>query len=393
MKVQTVFLKFWQRLKKPKAKPVKTDQEKACEVKVENPLEKQISNPASTTDTRPTKIDSAVKEKTKAPKKAAAQVTLNSDEQILFEQLKSLRSETAGKMNKPAYYVFSDATLMDMIAKMPKNKSEMLDVTGVGDKKFASFGSDFLKLINNTGAKLNPNEQVLLERLKSLRMEFARKMDKPAYFVFSDATLYDMIAKIPKNKSEMLDVHGVGDVKFTRFGEDFLNLILNRTGDSKIELKPPRALENINHYDYLIKNIEASRERLVIMSGWITKYVVDDAFLQLIRKKLAQGVKIYIGYGFEDYKGNHKEIGGAKEVLISLKKLMKAYPAQLFIARFATHEKLLLVDSKSVVVGSANWLSNKNYINSERSLIIDNNEFVKLEAERAIKLIKQNLIS
>ncbi len=250
------------------------------------------------------------------------------------------------------------------------------------------------KKIKNAAAKatLNPNEQVLFERLKSLRMELARKIDKPAFVVFSNATLMDMIAKMPTNEAEMLGVDGVGKTKFMRYGEDFLGLFADRANDSKIELKPPDVLEGIAHYDYLINNIEQSQIRLVIMSGWITRYVVDDIFLRLIGKKLEQGIKIYIGYGFQDYKGNHKEIGGSKEVLISLQKLMKAYPSQLFIANFATHEKLLLVDSRRVVVGSANWLSNKSYINSERSLIIESDAFAKLEAARAIKLIKQNLI-
>ena len=72
---------------------------------------------------------------------------------------------------------------------------------------------------------LSGDEQVLLVKLKSLRMEFAREIGKPAFVVFSDATLIDMVAKVPSTRDEMLDVSGVGETKFDRYGEAFLNAI------------------------------------------------------------------------------------------------------------------------------------------------------------------------
>ena len=74
---------------------------------------------------------------------------------------------------------------------------------------------------------LNEDEQSLLAKLKSLRTEFAREIGKPAYIVFSDATLMDMVAKTPTSKDEMMEVSGVGPTKFERYGEAFLGLIQN----------------------------------------------------------------------------------------------------------------------------------------------------------------------
>jgi len=56
-------------------------------------------------------------------------------------------------------------------------------------------------------------------------MEFSREIGKPAFVVFSDATLMDMVAKIPSTREEMLDVSGVGETKFDRYGEAFLDTI------------------------------------------------------------------------------------------------------------------------------------------------------------------------
>jgi ATP-dependent DNA helicase RecQ len=79
------------------------------------------------------------------------------------------------------------------------------------------------KVIQETA--LSADEQALLVKLKSLRMEFSREIGKPAFVVFSDATLMDMVAKVPTNRDEMLEVSGVGETKFERYGEAFLDAI------------------------------------------------------------------------------------------------------------------------------------------------------------------------
>ncbi len=65
----------------------------------------------------------------------------------LFEQLKSIRLEVARKEGLPPYLVFSDATLMDMASKKPTSIEEMMNVSGVGEKKGVRFGRRFLLAI------------------------------------------------------------------------------------------------------------------------------------------------------------------------------------------------------------------------------------------------------
>lgn len=68
----------------------------------------------------------------------------------------------------------------------------------------------------------------LFEELKALRREIAMQENVPAYVVFSDKTLLELSQKTPKNKNEMLQINGIGEVKFQRYGERFLNLFMNR---------------------------------------------------------------------------------------------------------------------------------------------------------------------
>ncbi len=65
----------------------------------------------------------------------------------------------------------------------------------------------------------------IFERLRALRLEISQENSIPPYVVFSDKTLKEMAEKLPHTKEAMLDISGVGEVKFERYGEAFLELI------------------------------------------------------------------------------------------------------------------------------------------------------------------------
>ncbi len=62
----------------------------------------------------------------------------------------------------------------------------------------------------------------LFERLRALRLEMAREASLPPYIIFSDKTLIDMCVKMPGTRAEMLNVNGVGENKFAKYGQRFL---------------------------------------------------------------------------------------------------------------------------------------------------------------------------
>lgn len=72
---------------------------------------------------------------------------------------------------------------------------------------------------------LDQADQELLAKLKGLRRDMARALGKPAFIIFSDATLIDMAQKRPIDRAQMLSVSGVGETKYERFGEAFLDAI------------------------------------------------------------------------------------------------------------------------------------------------------------------------
>ena len=65
----------------------------------------------------------------------------------------------------------------------------------------------------------------VFQRLRTLRKRLADEQDVPAYVVFSDRTLWDMIDRNPRSLVEMLQVHGVGEAKLERYGSEFLSAL------------------------------------------------------------------------------------------------------------------------------------------------------------------------
>jgi len=68
-------------------------------------------------------------------------------------------------------------------------------------------------------------DETLFERLRTLRKSIADEQGVPPYIVFGDASLISMAQIKPRIKAEMLNVHGVGQVKLERFGKQFLDVI------------------------------------------------------------------------------------------------------------------------------------------------------------------------
>jgi ATP-dependent DNA helicase RecQ len=68
-------------------------------------------------------------------------------------------------------------------------------------------------------------DEVLFERLRSLRRRLADERDVPAYIIFSDASLREMAHAQPTRLAEFVNISGVGQQKLKSFGELFVSEI------------------------------------------------------------------------------------------------------------------------------------------------------------------------
>jgi hypothetical protein len=118
---------------------------------------------------------------------------------------------------------------------------------------------------------------------------------------------------------------------------------------------PVRPLETFEHPRYLQHALSTTARRLVIISPWLRRAVVDDAFLTQLDLLLARQVEVFIGWGISGPNGEEED--GDYRVRQLLGQLAGRYPNLHFKYLGDTHAKVLLKDQEYVVVTSFNWLS------------------------------------
>ena len=67
----------------------------------------------------------------------------------IVESLKNWRKRKADDLNIPPFMIFGDKTLLDLAAKKPVNKNELLNVYGIGKAKSEEFGRAILQIISD----------------------------------------------------------------------------------------------------------------------------------------------------------------------------------------------------------------------------------------------------
>lgn len=97
----------------------------------------------------------------------------------------------------------------------------------------------------------------LFQMLRNLRSSIAQGIWMPAYIVFPDSVLNDLVKHKPKDKREMLRIKWIKQVKFDKYGEQFLTEIRKSTGNSYIEKTqtPPDIQEEKDNYMDRMKKI------------------------------------------------------------------------------------------------------------------------------------------
>lgn len=80
-----------------------------------------------------------------------------------------------------------------------------------------------LKEVNIESNKTESND--LFDKLRLLRQEIAQEEKKAPYMIFGDGTLREMSIKYPISKGEILEISGVGEIKYERYGEKFIEII------------------------------------------------------------------------------------------------------------------------------------------------------------------------
>ena len=142
-------------------------------------------------------------------------------------------------------------------------------------------------------------------------------------------------------------------------------------------------VSGLEHKEELEKALRNARHELVIASGFLSSYVVNESFIPKLRSVLSRHVKITLV--FSDIRSHSDwQVNGFNAALKLLQSLTHEYPNLKLIQKH-THQKGIVVDEKYAVIGSFNFLSNNKVERAETSS--------KVSYQASIKGLKNDFLS
>ena len=169
------------------------------------------------------------------------------DSQELFDRLRTKRTTIANREKLPAYCIFSNKTLQELVTELPQSVETFGTIHGVGPVKLEKYVNAFLPIIQDyckehrveptestiegldtagsTSEGPIPEAQELFEQLRIKRKTIADQEEVPAYVVFHDQTLREIATYFPRTEDELQQIYGVGPAKVEKYGDAFLPII------------------------------------------------------------------------------------------------------------------------------------------------------------------------
>ena len=129
----------------------------------------------------------------------------------------------------------------------------------------------------------------LFNKLKELRFSIATQEKVPPYVVFGDRTLKEMSNEYPLNKEELLEITGVGEVKYQKYGEQFISVIDKYVSENNItkmskdqeEKKLPSNF-HVNCDEALYLKLRELREEFAVSESRIPYSIISQNTLKEI---------------------------------------------------------------------------------------------------------------
>jgi ATP-dependent DNA helicase RecQ len=182
----------------------------------------------------------------------------------LYDDIVVLRDRLARSSDRDPYLVFENRTARELATYRPASMDALRAVWGIGERRAAWFGQELLRLIAawemahpaSAPAASNPSVQPsmglrpgratgiisatseedvrpddpLYVALRAWRTERAKSEGAPAYTIFADRTLRDLVRLRPRNMHALMRVWGLGESRVDRFGRELLEVVAAHEG-------------------------------------------------------------------------------------------------------------------------------------------------------------------
>ncbi|KAI1372860.1 ribonuclease H-like domain-containing protein [Hypoxylon crocopeplum] len=215
----------------------------------------------------------------------------------LLAQLFSHRRITAAEQDLELHLVAPNKVLEALAEHRPVNKSQLLEIYGIGEFKVKAYGDDWLRIIAqhlaeypeerlaNTTIPLQPTaanvrlderrddknqpltpvlSRELFNRLAQHRKTLAGTRNWAAFRVTSNRILEDLVRRRPSTERELLLVDGVGERKVAENGPAWLQIIASfqaehELGSSATMSSHMRPVESVHPEEPQLSNVDVKR--------------------------------------------------------------------------------------------------------------------------------------
>ena len=202
------------------------------------------------------------------------------------------------------------------------------DIEDYGVLKFTSKGESFLKkpvsfkialnhIFETDGDEEDDNpesgeagaaDEKLVELLKELRQEEAKKRNLPPFVIFLENSLIDMATLYPTTLKELEKCQGVSVGKAIKFGKPFVRLIEKYVEENEIEKPDDFVMKSVvnrnNNKIFIIQNVDKKMPLETIAKNRTLKL---PELLEEMETIVASGTKLNLNYAIEDLMEEYEE--------------------------------------------------------------------------------------
>ena len=156
---------------------------------------------------------------------------------------------------------------------------------------------DDASIITNTKGSGGSTDDKLMSMLKDLRRSVGKRLGVPPFVVFQDPSLEDMTLKYPINIKELANVHGVGDGKAKKYGDEFVDLIASYVEENDITRPDDLIVKSTGVKSglklFIIQNTD---KKLPLIDIAKSKGLEMEELIKVMEQIIYSGTKINIEY-------------------------------------------------------------------------------------------------
>ena len=144
-------------------------------------------------------------------------------------------------------------------------------------------------------------DKKLIELLMELRKKVAREKNLPPFVIFLEGSLEDMATLYPTTIEELEKCQGVSKGKAIRYGQKFVDLIVEYIGTNKVERPDDFVMKGVvnrnNNKIFIIQNVD---KKIPLETIAKIKDLTIDELLEEMETIVASGTKLNLDYAIDE---------------------------------------------------------------------------------------------